>query len=536
MVVRAVRHNAARRVAPSYGFDLVPVVHQAWRAWWLDAAGQAFLLLVLITALTVDPGAVLTAACAVGICCLGRLILRHLPETARLRTKSASAQWLRRSLRNGDRERHRELSRLIVVSVAGCVLLLEIGEVAAAEQGSVASGVLAAAVILLLLLCGSAAIAAVRQVALNRTRWGPLRPARLGRRLAAIEQQQACSYVVYHKPPPDDGSTASDLLGWDRELTRFIGSGKLVHRWLPPLGVQLLRPGEGSLPDREYQSSPFKAHELVDHLKQAMWPVGDGDEPTRLPGFLLHDRLYIAETDVPAERGFLRRQCTAEEVRQVIDNPHGLARHYLEIQISGDGGVVTTIFLRVTIRGRTLSLDFSACALTRTPLDYQVIEQYAESGAGAVARAAALGAVSLPQTIGAIWRLAQVPLMIVRWAWSTRDWTVIPRRGLLIGTRLSIREEKAEQWDDAELDKITIYDDMKIIEQRILKATEDFLEDREVDTSIFRRRVFNIINSGVLNMGKLEMGQAAVGAGAQFHHNAAGSTDSQDQPADGAMQ
>jgi nucleoside phosphorylase len=91
----------------------------------------------------------------------------------------------------------------------------------------------------------------------------------------------------------------------------------------------------------------------------------------------------------------------------------------------------------------------------------------------------------------------------------------------MIGSRLSVREEIAEDWDDADLDKITIYDEMKIVEQRLLKATEDFLEARKVDTSIFRRRVFSIINTGVLNMGKLEMNQSAVGPGATVNINTA---------------
>ncbi len=63
-------------------------------------------------------------------------------------------------------------------------------------------------------------------------------------------------------------------------------------------------------------------------------------------------------------------------------------RHYLEMPVSTEGEVVTTTFLRVTVRGKALSLDFAACALTRTPLSYHVLDQYAESGVGAVVRAA----------------------------------------------------------------------------------------------------------------------------------------------------
>lgn len=539
LVLGQVRHGAARRVAPSYGFDLVPVVSQAWRSWWLEIAGQALILAVLVIAIAVDISAVITAVCASGIWYLGSLMLRHGPETARLHVKSTSARWLRRSLRVGERERHRELSRLLGVSAGGCATLIVIGGVASTSGGSLAHGAFAAAVLLLLLGAAAAVIGAARQAALNRTRSaGSLRPARLGRRLAMIDEQQWCDYVVYRRPSPEDGGPGQVFPGWDREPTRFIGSGTLVHRWLPPLGVQLLRPGEGSMPDREYPSPPFASHELVEHLKNTMRQVGDGADPTRLRGFNVRDRLYIAETEVGTKRGFLQRRCPLAEVNRIIDDPHDTARHYLEIRVSSEGEVVTTVFVRVTIRGRTLSLDFSACALTRTPLAFQVLKQYAETGPGAVLRAAARGVGGLPQSLAGLWRLGAVPWVLVRSALAVRDRTITPRRGRMIGSRLSVREEMAEDWDDADLDKITIYDEMKIVEQRLLKATEDFLDARNVDTSIFRRRVFSIINTGVLNMGKLEMSQSAVGTGSQVRFGGASPdpSDKQQHPPDGATQ
>src|SRR5262249_59622074 len=36
LVIRQVHNDSRRRVAPSYGFDLVPVVRHAWRSWFLD--------------------------------------------------------------------------------------------------------------------------------------------------------------------------------------------------------------------------------------------------------------------------------------------------------------------------------------------------------------------------------------------------------------------------------------------------------------------------------------------------------------------
>ena len=61
---------------------------------------------------------------------------------------------------------------------------------------------------------------------------------------------------------------------------------------------------------------------------------------------------------------------------------------------------------------------------------------------------------------------------------------------------------------------------MKILEQRLLKATEDFLESRDVDVSMLKRRALNIINTGILNMGRLNnYGEANAGNNSQVNIN-----------------
>jgi hypothetical protein len=85
MVLAEVRHDASRRVSPSYGFDIIPVVQHAWRAWWLETTGQLWMLTLLAVALAVDISAVITAACAWGICYLGRCMVRRAPEFTQLR-------------------------------------------------------------------------------------------------------------------------------------------------------------------------------------------------------------------------------------------------------------------------------------------------------------------------------------------------------------------------------------------------------------------------------------------------------------------
>ncbi|MGH3923482.1 MAG: hypothetical protein ACRDTT_11550, partial [Pseudonocardiaceae bacterium] len=36
LILRKIHNDARHRVAPSYGFDLVPVVQHVWRSWLLD--------------------------------------------------------------------------------------------------------------------------------------------------------------------------------------------------------------------------------------------------------------------------------------------------------------------------------------------------------------------------------------------------------------------------------------------------------------------------------------------------------------------
>ena len=517
MVIRKVHNDAAHRSAPSYGFDLVAVTQRAWHAWVLETIEQACLLIVLVIAIALDRHIVVVAACGIGIAYLAWIGLRGAPEMLQLHAEATRERVLKRRGKVADHDRRKERSRLFLLCCAGCAALAVVADVAAQHGHTPLRQFVLAAVLLAVLAAVSAATGAVRQRILNGIHAGVrFRPAQLRGRLRIIGAQQVCEYVIYRKPPGHAGQQerAPD---WYYEPRPFVGSGTLVNRWLPPLNVQLLRPGEGSMSEREYQIPPFKAHELVRYLKDAMGPAGQ--DPSRLQGFRIADRLYVAETDVMAERSFLQSRCAPEVIDEVIDNPHATAQHFLEIQLSTTGELVTTAFVRVTVRGRTLSLDFAACALTRTPEKYHILGKYRETGTGALLRAAVRGVYGMPVAVGGLWRFAEVPWILARAVWARKDRTLVPRRGRTIGTRLSIREEKAAAWDEAELDHTAIYDDVKIIEQRALKATEDFLESKKVDTSLFKRRVFNIISAGILNMGKLDMNQTAVGTNAQININ-----------------
>lgn len=293
------------------------------------------------------------------------------------------------------------------------------------------------------------------------------------------------------------------LIKQDEAPSPFVGSGKLVHRWLPPMTVQLLRPDVANMLDmeqREHIVPPFEAHELVNRLRFALRELTTDAGHENLPGIRVRDRLYVAEADVSANRKLLSAEDA--EIRRIINDPLTFAHHFLETSVPIAGGeLVTTVLIRVSLKGRCLSLDVATCALTRTPGRFQVTGWFGEAGFGAVVRAAFRALFALPKDVLRLWRLVEVPVFLGGAWWAVKDRTHKPRRGVPVSPRVAIREQVADDWKNAQLDRTTIYDHMKIIEQRVLKATLDFLKAHDVDTSEFEQQATNIINSGVLNMG-----------------------------------
>lgn len=521
LVIRKVHNDSRRRVAPSYGFDLVPVVRHAWRAWFLDVALHTSVLGCLTLGLTLGHElAVVLVSCVLGTCFLLHAAARNLAEVLRLRADKVAKRW---SEKREPRHRgfpHDELDkrmRLLKATLAGCVVLALIPFVVAkAIDGSLHAALPAAVAMAEILVACGVAVGVLRQLLLNAIhRASSLRPESLTRRERVIDEQQHHACVVYHRPEHRKDVDPLDLILSQREApSPFVGTGKLVNRWLPPMTIQLLRPdptGHLGWAQREHTTPPFRAHQLVDRLRSALTELSE-----TLPGLAVADRLYVAEADVSTNRRILTGDVTLM-LRQVIDNHRTLAHHYLETSVPIAGGeLVTTVLIGVSLKGRCLSLDVATCALTRTPQDFQRIDRYAEHGASAVARAALGSVFRLPADALRLWRLAEVPVVLGRAWWAIKDRTHKPRRRIEVGARVAIRERTADDWSNAQLDETTIYDHMKIIEQRILKATEDFLEEHDVDTSVFEKRATSIINSGVLNMGGVtEVNQSAIGMSAQ---------------------
>ncbi|BBJ37484.1 hypothetical protein SSPO_100830 [Streptomyces antimycoticus] len=499
-----------RRVAPSYGFDIVPVMQHAWRAAALRALTRTTVIAAIAGPLLTGsvPAAILIAS-GFGLLLLLRLAVllrgvdsqsmavgrskRRVPDPLR-----AHRYLLRFLLPRVTTPKARVVKRVTTAALSLALTILAIGLLY--PRQALAALLLAAALTLVYL-----AVGATRQLILNRILRAPvLRPSRLSGRQQAADRQQHHMCAVYrrtrHSDDEDDDLTMFTLFG---DESPFIGAGELVYQWNPPIGIQMLRADSDDEPlhEREHAVPPFKAHELVEYLREAVLPLNADSRDVRLPAEV-RDRVYVAETDVAVDRSLLPHHFTRSELHSIINTPESKQHHFLEIITPADGSeFVATVLLHVSLQGRTLSLSTAACVLAHTPRSFQRGEEFGHHGAAAVIWAAFKELSALPTDIQYSWRLSRYLYRVAKAAVLPRDLTRTPIRNILIGSRVSIREESSQTWTKVQLEKSDILGRLKTIEQRLLSAASDFLQARGVDTSGFNDRALKIINSGIFNFG-----------------------------------
>lgn len=494
-VIHTVYGDPLHRVPPSYGFDIVPVVEHAWRALALETCLRVCVVAVFTISFTSNPAAGVLLVSCIGLWHLIPRVLRSAVAVVRVKSGAAVDRLMRRSGGDDDAERE-EVRRLLLTAGAGGALVAAPVAVSNAEHIPLADLAPATGLLLSLIAVVPAGVGVFRQLALVRVYHATcLRPARRSRRLRAIDEQQHHPCVVYrhHGTKP------------------FMGSGIRLYAW-NPLVVPLLRQSEESIAQREHEKPPFNVSQLMAHLKATLAVVGDPNDPTRLLGFTMRDRLFISEAALVTQRDCL---VTELDVVRSMDDPHGIAQHYLEICVTDRRGLVVTVFVRATIGGRALSMDFSACALTAIPPQYYRLDEPFATGASGIVLAALRGLGGLPQDVGNLWRLLQLPILAVKAACAQKDWTLVPLPGIRIGSRRGIREIISLPWEYAHMEKGIVTRLIKQLEQRVLAAVEEFLERLEIDTSQFKDRVTSIINTGIINFAELQLHQSPVGTNAK---------------------
>ncbi|MEU4898593.1 hypothetical protein AB0B12_39575 [Streptomyces sp. NPDC044780] len=501
-----------RRVAPSYGFDIVPVMRHAWRAAALSA-----LLRVTVVGAVITPafsGALPTTLliiCGLALLWLLRLatLLRGVEREPRPRRRPkrrglGAARGHRRLLRLLFPRRYSEKARALRrIGRAALSLTLAGLAIALAQPDDARTALYVTAGITLMCL----GVGAARQLILNRIlRASTLRPRRLSGRQRVADAQQRHVCAVYRRPrhgedEGEDDFTTFTLFG---DESPFIGAGELVYQWNPPMSIKLLRPSdddEAPLHEREHPIPPFQPHELVEYLRESVQLLDTDSQDVRLHA-QVRDRVYLAETDVAVDRSLLPQEFGDADLRVAINTPGSKQYHFLEVTMPAEGSeFVATVLLHISLQGRTLSISTAACVLAHTPRSFQRTEEFGHHGAIAVIWAAFRELTTFPSEILHSWRIVRYLYALGKAAILPRDLTSTPIRNVLIGSRVSIRERSSQTWSKIQLEKTDILGRMKTIEQRLLQAASDFLRAKGVDISEFNDRALKIINSGIFNFG-----------------------------------
>jgi hypothetical protein len=500
-VLRDVYNAYSRRVAPSHGFDLVLVVRHAWAAWWLEAGQQMLLLIALGCWFAVRP---LDAFITLDLLVISELLRRWLgwgleylgygghrdatygqPEQVRERNLSFRGRLLRRLLAGA-----------LVVLVALLLMSAASRRTRVSTASWATATTLTVAGIIITLVVVIALTAAIRARSLTRLRFAvPCRRARPRRRLRAIEQQQRHPVTVHSGFKP------------------FLGSGKQMRGWS---FAQRLVPANtvGTERRREFDRPPFTTSGLVSRLREVIADLQHDDNPeTSLPPLRVADCVFVEGTRAAGLGAALAAGPESDEVKQAIADaiarPSGVARHYLCAQVVSWGGeVVTTVFVHVSLQGRTLYIEFATYALYPVRPEYgtdQVGGRHAGERAGAIGAAVA----RLPACLLEIKHLVSAPaILLPALRAASAQMRVTALRGD-IGANFSVRENAmiqppTEQKDESESGYFQAQDIIqhsKIIERRLIAAIDDYLVKFGVDSSEFVQRTTAILNNGILNMG-----------------------------------
>lgn len=486
-----VYNDRVRRVAPSHGFDIVFVLWHAWRAWWLDAVQNLVVLGVLAVGFLNYPMSTVIAVLALLIWHVLRNILRLGPGWFGYYYEGETSYFELKRIQARSKFQRRQLYVLgIALILAMCFSYRITGRAGETSAPWVArTGLLGAAAVVAYLAGTVAAAVVVRFIWLGHLRFEdiPARAAR-GRRMRAIDSQQRHPFTVHSGPNP------------------FIGSGVRLQGW--SFAQRLVRAKKTDLdPDVGFDEPPFTAEEVVDELKKMIFALRDDTNPqTRLPGLDVEDHVLVEGTHADPFRQALVASKGSVEVEEAITaairNPRDVARHYLACRVASWGGeIVTSVFVHVSLQGRTLYLEFSTYALLPTRQKYHIIDESGGTGITASLQEIGKSIFDLPGKLAGIYRVPGVALR----AWvSLRPYKDEAARKFLrtdIGSQISIRESAAVESDESYFQYQDIRQHSKIIERRLFTTIGEYLKGLGVDTSEFWQRATAILNNGVIVTG-----------------------------------
>jgi hypothetical protein len=484
-VLRRVYFDGSRRLAPSYGFALPPVLVHAGRAWRLDLGQHVAVVAAATAALIVDP---FTLAAATAIL-ISWYVLRRLA-----RLGPALARFLATRTHPQEDERIRAQGAvfgIVLVASWGALLLLVVLTGGAARLRELGSFPLwdRTAGLIAFVTAIAACVAVFRQRAVDKLQRGATEPNwRHNGRLLNLEQDGRRPVTVYSGFRP------------------FVGSGLEWRTWS---FAQLLVPKDGAkAPDGE--DPRFTTAELVERVKERIGRLAlDPDPERQLPELTVRDHIFVIGTHA----GYVAEYPEEKDFVDVMSDTTKHTRHFLACQVpSWEGEVVTSVYVHVSLQGRTLYLEFSTWALPPTNEEFHVVDRVGGTGLRAHIRTIAVTVWTLPETLVRARRSLVTFVFAIGAKVAGERWIALQARGIDVGATMSVRELGAEVETD-EVVGLTMTTDInyfqyrdivkhsKVIERRLLATVLEFLQDRGIDTAEYEQRTITILNAGIVQTG-----------------------------------
>jgi hypothetical protein len=526
--LREVYHKPRRMVAPSYGFDLVPVLGHCLRARNAAVIRDAAIVVLLFGTLCFA-GTALVGALAFLIYVQVLVSTVHLVRDTYLRMKTPE-----------DAGNQNLIPRALFVLLGWVLVVASTIFYSGLFFGSLLSsfgdgGSAGAATATGVAVFGSLALTGVffgcqlayalwRQGELGKLTPGrPVVPPVSSPRLDEIARQQLGNTVAYSGYRPFVGS------GFRRGTWSF--AQRLV-RPVPGDLAKLLNGGEpkhaaGTAPnegEREFAEAPFDAQEIIEHVRGELTrliPKQGVEAEQQIPGLSVEDRVFLAGTEVSHLVPYTDPQVMAAVVRY----PTTPARHYLTAQVFAWGGeLITTVYVHIAVQGRSLYIELTTTVLQPCSDEYRIVDTVENLGAGAWLRAIRTGITGAPQTV---WR-SPVSLFrgLIELSRSTSAGPVATTgltRGYDYGATVGVRELACRVAGMRNLvQQLDVGKYQKLIERRVIASVLDFLDDKHIDTTEYRNRAASILN--------VQGSVGSIGSGNTFQAAISGTTTGGGQP------
>ncbi|MEU4513881.1 hypothetical protein AB0G05_30645 [Nonomuraea wenchangensis] len=225
-------------------------------------------------------------------------------------------------------------------------------------------------------------------------------------------------------------------------------------------------------------------------------------------------------------------------VTAVIRSPQAGARHYQRLDINSEGpavldpaghtvipaedrGTSVTAFVHLAVEGRMLYTEFVVTVLPPTAREYRSVDELPLSSPVLLTYHALRG-----RWLHLFRDVTAAPVRLLRMAWQAFRHSIgvdDPRAYTAYdyGARLSLREVGSAERADTLVQELDAFKYTKLVEERLTSAVLDFLEDKGVDTTAYRRQATAVSISSTTHheySGNFPGAQFG-GAGSQFVQN-----------------